>query len=426
MTELTDRGQAVALIPLLGLFVWDLNDGSGPKGVPTATLALFVVGALYGVAVLRRHSMRVSVPRAPLFLVSAMLVIGTLMIFARDDFFRSGVLQDTGTLAFFILCLYIAQQYAEELMSYRTLVWFTVIYVAIAVFSYYAASLNLRPEFWWRGRWDPPYYPVFGALALLARYGRTFNHRVIAVLVTLPMLWLAFASGNRTQFLLGVICLLIVWGSHVVVMWALATATALVAFLASFGVVSLGSLTSLVQGSRFSSLESGDDVSLSGRFAETSDILQRIKYDDSALQTVFGRGAGAMWEPITRRLDGLPDQVFYLHSGPTALTYRYGVLGVLIFVYFGWIAVRAGMLAVGSKATPPEKLWLLGGVGFFVNYFFQNSMFDPPAVLAMAATILLISRIRARDITASRPRTADLSALRATRRPPMTVGRSVR
>lgn len=319
------------------------------------------------------------------------------MALFREDFYPGYVMQDVGTLVFFILCLVVAQRYAAELATYRTLVWFAAGYSLIALFAYAAAELVLRPEYWWNGRWDPPYYPVFGALALLVRYGNSMRHRVVSAVVMLPMFWLAFASGNRTQFLLGVICALIIWGTQVVFTWAAVTVVTMAVLLNSMGLLSFVRLASAVQDSRFSSLQGGADTSLAGRFSETSDVLTRIRYDNAALQTIFGRGHGAVWEPITRRLEGLPSEVFYIHNGPTALGWRYGVIGLVLFAYFGWVAIRAGLLAAGRKATPPEKMWLLGALGFFVNYFFQNSLFDPPAVLAMAVSIRLVREIRQRD-----------------------------
>ena len=176
----TRAREPVAWLALAGLGIWDLNDATGPKAVPQASLFLGIVAALFLVAVVRRLRSRAVLPHAPLFLVGGCFAVGIAMIPFRPDYHPEYVLSDLGTLAFFVLCLVLAALYREELTSHRTVVLFVALYIVIALVAYYAAVTDLRPEYWWNGRWDPPYYMLFGGLALLARYTDSLPKRLVS------------------------------------------------------------------------------------------------------------------------------------------------------------------------------------------------------------------------------------------------------
>lgn len=381
--------ERVALGAVAGCFLWDLNDASGPKGVPNASVFLFVMALLLGASVFRHRPLVEKMPG--IALLWAMVLVGGVMTALRSDFYPVYIAQDVGTLLFFALCIWYAAHNLDSLITWKTITWFTFAYCLIAVFAYVAASQNIRPEYFWNDRFDPPYYMLFAALAIISRYYPRKSYRILGWAITAPMLWLALQSGNRTQFALALLMLLLVWASRASVMYATVAVIALCAWLMSVGLIDFDFASSPLQQSRFSSL--GSDESLDGRLAEVDDVTYHIFNSDTAAQQVLGRGHGAMWEPITRDYSGgNPYEAFYIHIGPVALAYRYGILGVLFFLYTGWVAARSGWLAIGKGVRPTEKLWLLGSVGFFLNYFFQNSLYDPPAILALAVSLVILRR----------------------------------
>lgn len=384
----TTSAESVAWLALIGLLIWDLNDASGPKAVPNASFFLAVVVLIYSVAAFRRLGHQIVLPRVPVILVTACFVVGLVMIPFRPDFYLGYVMRDFGSLVFFLLCLVVAAMYRRELMTRRTVVWFVIGYSVIAVFAYFAAAADLRPDYWWNGRWDPPYYMLFAGLALLARYTSTVAQRVVMSVGLLVMLNLALLSGNRTQFLLGLVFVALSWASNHAMLYLMVLTSVTYAFCLQIGIFEFNPLAGLLEGSRFALLESGADDSLNGRFSEVHDIWYHLTVLNSPWQTLLGRGAGAVWFPITRYLEGAPAQVYYLHTGFSHMTYRYGLVGLSLFAYWVWVATRHVSIMFRADATIGEKFWYLGAFGFSFNFFLQNSLYDPPAVLAMAVLLV--------------------------------------
>lgn len=389
------RESAVVLV-LLGLAAWDLNDASGPKAVPSATLFLGIVAACFvGALVLSRRSAQ-PISRKAEMLVVACLVTGLVMIPFRPDFVARYVASDIGLLVFFLLCMVVASTFLDELTDTRFVAWFVGVYIVIAVVAYVAASVNLRPAYYWGGRWDPPYFMMLGGLSLFARHATTTPRRALSVALLLAMLVLGLTSGNRTQFALGVIFVVLAWASNVAVMYVLGVATVAVVFLQQLGVISVGWLASFFDDSRFSLLSGGADDSLMGRFREVDDIIYHVEHLNTPAQTLLGRGAGALWHPITRSLDGVSGDVYYLHVGPAHLGYRFGILGLALFAYWCWLALSNLRIALEKERSLGEKFWYLGALGFCLNFFLQNSLNDPPATLAMAVLIAITARDQTR------------------------------
>jgi hypothetical protein len=389
--------EPVAWFTLLGLAVWDLNDATGPQAVPNASLFLAVVAVLFAVAVALRHRSSIVLPSVPVTLIFGCLAVGVAMIPFRVDFAPEYVVSDVGTLLFFLLAMVLAATYLDDLTTERTVYWFVVVYSVIAVVAYVAATIDLRPGYWYGGRWDPPYYMLFGGLALLARYSGKAAGRLVASGLIVVMLGLALQSGNRTQFALGLLFIFLSWASSRPLLYGMLLGAVGFAFLRAVGVIHYDPFTDLFAETRFSLLESGVDDSLAGRFSELSDIWYHITTLDSPAQTLFGRGAGALWQPITRTrvLVDPGGNLYYLHIGFAHMTYRYGLIGLGLFLYWLWVAIANLKRLFDSTSTVGERFWVLGAFGFSLNFFLQNSLYDPPAVVAMAV-MLVAARQRIR------------------------------
>lgn len=156
--------EPVAWLALIGVGIWDLNDATGPKAVPPASLFLGIVAALFLLAVARRHSTKVVLPKTVMLLVGGCFLFGIAMIPLRPDFYAAFIFTDLGALGFFVLCMMVAAAYEGELTSRRTVTWSTRVCTGIAGVARYAAVVNPRPEYRWNGRWDPPFVMLSAAL----------------------------------------------------------------------------------------------------------------------------------------------------------------------------------------------------------------------------------------------------------------------
>lgn len=386
------RWEAGPALVLTALVIWDLNDASGPKSVPNASVFLILVAALFGLALaITSRPLRLA-PRAPTILVMLCVVAGLAMIPFRPDFVARYVASDIGTLVFFLLAMVVARTFVDALTTERVVVAFVVAYVIIAVLAYIFAAVNIRPAYYWGGRWDPPYFMMLGGLSLFARHAKTLARRLVSTGLLGAMLVLGLTSGNRTQFALGTIFIVLAWASNVLVMWLLTTVAVALAFLQQLGVISVDALTRLFDESRFSLLSGGADDSLMGRFREVNDVWYHVEYLNTPAQTLFGRGAGALWHPITRSLDGVSGDIYYIHIGPAHLGYRFGIFGLALFAYVCWIALSRMRIAVSTERNIGEKFWYLGALGFCLNFLLQNSFNDPPATLAMAVLLAMVAK----------------------------------
>lgn len=378
---------------LLACFIWDINDASGPQAVPSAALFQVLVALIIGLGTIRliRHGGGFVLPSGPVSIVLACLIIGATMGIFRDDFVFVYVASELGTMLFFVLAITYAAVDLPRLLNASTITWFCLLYSAIAVFAWFAASMNLRPNFYYGGRWDPPYFLLVVGLSLLARYAVTLRLRLGFAGLGIAMLVLSLYSGNRTQFLLSAILAGGVWASvlSVVAFGVLAT---LMLLLFSNGVPLPSGYSTALSSTRFSLLSGGADLSIQGRFAEVADIWVYLTERNSVAQTLFGRGLGALWQPIsrTRLVLDAGGNIYYIHIGFVHMTYRYGVLGLITFVYWASFAAPAIRYFVGRQSGLAEKFWAAGAIGFVCNFFLQNSLYDPPVVLAMSALMVLV------------------------------------
>ena len=389
MSEIAKKAPVAGLI-LLALAIWDLNDATAPYSVPDATLFLGIVAAILAFAFVSRKQWGAPVPAGLFWMVVACLFVGALMTPLRLDFYAQYVLADAGTMVLFGVSLVVCAKYQDKLFTERTVVWFTAIYCVIAVVAYLSAAFNIRPEYRWHGRWDPPYFMLFAALALLVRFDRKslFRFGLYAALLVASA-GLALYSGNRTQFALGALFVALAWFSDPRAAAMMFMAVVVFFLFQQLGLIDFDPFAELFADTRFSLLEGGVDESLRGRFREVNDVWYHVANLNSPLQKLFGRGFGATWQQITsfareNVIDG-SNTVHYIHIGFVNLGYRYGIFGLALFAYWVWIVASNVGVILSKRASIAERFWYLGAVGFVLNFFVQNSLYDPPAVIAMAA-----------------------------------------
>jgi len=126
-----------------------------------------------------------------------------------------------------------------------------------------------------------------------------------------------------------------------------------------------------------------------------------------------GLGHGAVYFPylnvgsISRNLSA-EGYVHNIHVGPALLFFRYGVVGIVLYLYFWWIVLRGFRLG-RRLSTARVSLFSHGAAGlsssvrlFYTSYFlfctlfiyshFGNHFVDPFFGFSLALTIMFICR----------------------------------
>jgi hypothetical protein len=109
------------------------------------------------------------------------------------------------------------------------------------------------------------------------------------------------------------------------------------------------------------------------------------------LPWILGSGHGATFEGATAyygdRLLANGD-VHHIHFGLVLLYYRYGLLGVLGFLWLMWSAARQIMLlrraSTKSRLYYPCLLFTLAIVAYLLNFLLFNELVDPVFSFAIA------------------------------------------
>ncbi|MDB2409808.1 hypothetical protein N9W57_04200 [Pseudomonadales bacterium] len=376
------------------MFIWDLNDATAPYSVPNAPIFFIALTFILTYAFLKQSKMEGLAFEAKimLWLLVSCAFCGVLMTPLRDDFYLKYFLSDAGVMFFFGIAFLACAGNRQKLESENTIKYIAILYSVFALIAYLSAAFNLRPEYWWHGRWDPPYCLLFAYLGLKIRLSHNMTTTIFYSILSAPALILSFSSGNRTQFFLALIFIAAPWANkfkfYAMLIFLIVT---FYAFIIGGG--GIGWVRVLIENSRFGLLRLDGDASLLGRFNELRDIWVHMVQLGNEWQLILGRGFGATWQQLTgisqeNIIDNGPT-IHYIHMGFVNLSYRYGIFGLALFSYFTWLIVRNVGVLYSTSTCFPLKFWYLSAVGFVVNFFVQNSMYDPPAVIGIAAFVTL-------------------------------------
>lgn len=245
----------------------------------------------------------------------------------------------------------------------------------------------------------PPH--MFLMAATWAGVAMVHDGRARSLLIGLLVLelLLSYYSGQRTNVVLWVVFGLIVFVLRSTIRQK---ALALLGVMA-IGVVLLGAATdvprqlarevgaSVIADTRFLQLQDGPDESLLGRYLEVRDVWLNMTHDWDTGDWILGVGHGAtfrpfFWYPERNMKNG---RTHNIHFGPMLVFYRYGVVGLGVFLAFAvYVGVRL-MRSGGRHKRDPDGWWDLtvdvACVGGILTFLLFNALQDPVIAFTIAA-----------------------------------------
>ena len=327
-------------------------------------------------------------------------LLGFVMVLSQETVYPVYVLGDAASFLFPALLLLMARKDATVFRHMPT--------INIAAALMVAASLMaavVLPHLGYGGErfQEPPI--LLTAITLIGllrptKPGIFFLSAIIAAV----LIYLTLLSGARLALMLwpvmgGILLLL----GHVPKQIAIAGFCGLIGLLplADVALDRFGVTDNIAQsrlGQSLEHLDSGrlvagvvEDGSMNNRIMESSDALY-TRYDyQGFLSWIFGSGHGATFEGATAyygdRLLSNGD-VHHIHFGLVLLYYRYGIPGVVGFLWLISAAFRQmWFLRRCSTKSPlyyPSLLFTVAVVGYLLNFLLFNELIDPVFSFALA------------------------------------------
>lgn len=265
--------------------------------------------------------------------------------------------------------------------------------LAILAILMLAAAILAVPLSESAGRHEPP-HTLLIALAWAVFYlSKKNSFRLAAAIVLTVLALLAWTSGERTAVLLLVALgiagrlLLMRQFSHALFFTVLITGMMLIP-LYLFGEELVLALAS----TRLEQIAQGElDTSLLNRVLEVRDV-----WDQWSLQQWFGLGHGATYAPeLSYPPRNLTEhgRVHHIHFGPALLLYRYGVIGLLLYIVLVIDVTRFVMATNrGALATRSGFLVFFFGMallGYLASFLVFTIIPDPAFSYTLAGYLYL-------------------------------------
>ncbi len=404
---------AIGIISVLGLYtVIDaavLRVAAGQRIIYAGIAGIVAASVLLG-------WMRIRLPRpvaASLVVWMLLLIAWLLPVLGSEQVYPGYVAGDFASMA--MPALFLLAAYAVPDM-YRN-PWYLGLLAGWLLMAMVAGMLLGTG---WGGRFEPPH----NLLVVLLWFGVFAGGRGIRWLcggLLVVVLLLAFQSGARTVVVLwfaGLAYLLALrWPVRHLVVAAVPLGAVIVLFA---GAALQQALLDTLAQSRFrQNIEGEADVSLISRFNEAADIAAIVTEESSALQIVLGRGHGATFRPERSfpmhnfTVHGL---VHHIHITPVMLLYRYGLLGIAVYVALIAFLVRrffAERRHTRSRGQLPHSaVFTFAMVLYVADSLLRNPLVDPLLswVLAGFLAYALSSRRQGSTIRVSRPSAAGTPA----------------
>ncbi len=279
--------------------------------------------------------------------------------------------------------------------------------------------------FWWIGEWahegvlGTPHLALFSfvlsGLAVSGTSGRAGSSRIVFYLAGCLLLLVAAFSGWARGLFAGYLFAFGVW-LLMILHPRNAKVFSLVSCTLVLGVVLLVVLfaDNLRRSRLYETLVTKEVVegeSATERVNETRNACRTLQTTPGAFLTGFGHGA--VYFPyldigsISRNLTA-EGHVHNIHVGPALLFFRYGVVGIVLYLYFWWILLggfRLGRRLSAARTFPfshgaarsssPVRLFYTGYFLFcilFIYSHFGNHFVDPFFGFSLALTAMFICR----------------------------------
>jgi hypothetical protein len=263
--------------------------------------------------------------------------------------------------------------------STRSLVVLGVVLFAASVA---AAALGIASG---APRYEAPHDLLIVALWLVA-YRSHGLARLGTGLLLLAIFVFAFRSGYRTPVLLwifcGAYCAALTWSFGR--MLAVAIPVVAVIVVLAGGAIRDAAIESLAT-TRFGENVRGEaDPSLLARFYEARDAVNQFERRGGPMNDVLGFGHGSTFRPVFGPIHNMTPEgvVHHIHFGPVLILYRYGMLGLGIYL---WLLVKAFAAFIAqyksSRKSAPisftEMFFTLGLGISLLDGIMRNVLADP-------------------------------------------------
>lgn len=189
-------------------------------------------------------------------------------------------------------------------------------------------------------RYEPPHFLIFSIMfSLIYFYSLKMDYirMVFFSVVYFSLLVINFASGERTGVVLALLLVVFyIWFKNKIAFLVFLIPAFLFVFSINFDMFDLGRFTTLFS-------EKGDQ-SLLSRLNEVYDVLNHFENNASFLNYLFGFGFSATYKPLFfSGVDLNVSQsgtVHHVHIFPFLVFLRFGILGVLLYVYLWWRVLK--------------------------------------------------------------------------------------
>jgi hypothetical protein len=236
----------------------------------------------------------------------------------------------------------------------------------------------------WGGRFEPPHNLLVVLLWLGVFAGQRLT-RAISVLMLMLVLVLAFQSGARTAVVLWFVGFLYLLALRWPIRRLAVAAIPLIAVITLFAGAALQqAAVDALSESRFrQNIEGEADVSLISRLNEAQDVIALVQ-KAPVFNVIVGHGHGATFRPERSMpvhnltAHGL---VHHVHITPVMLLYRYGLIGVILYL---WLAVvlarsffRERKQCLSTGEIPDTAIFTFALVLFMADSLLRNPLVDP-------------------------------------------------
>jgi hypothetical protein len=367
------------LMLFLSLFV--LYDAVSIRALP-GQREIYSVVLVLPLMIVLLESFKIRLPRKILAFIVIWIIAACLYVWpvpTQPIVYYKYVFGDLSSILLPVVILLFGIRFKDFFESGMTLKLF-VFFLAIAAG---AAFFFREPS----GRFEPPsLFLIVFAWIFVLHPGKPIK-RVVSAALLLGSFVLALGSGERTS-----IAVWVLTGPTILLFkrFSIARAASLgILVLALFGLMLYGiikvDIAGQLEGTRFSTLASGEaDASVLARVLEARDAVTMAVEKWKPLQFLVGFGHGATYRPYYSFIErNVTDEGFVhnIHVGPVLIFFRYGLMGVLLYLTL-LVSVTRELLMIRSSwgkggVEVQRILFTMGIAMYLLNLFIRNIIVDP-------------------------------------------------
>ena len=307
---------------------------------------------------------------------------------------------DFASLALPALLVFLISGSPSTIQSRTLLLVYVALLLAAALGAVFGTEQN---------RHEPPTTLLLASTAWWILRLRSGQQTVAALIIATFLSILIITSGQRTAFL--------IWLFLVLYLAIFAASRLNIRPLALMVLLLTGAPLALTifdldfqgiySGHRLGALSSiGTDESLITRIEETQDVLLTIRQDGNLSSLIFGFGHGGTYTPFYSHVKrNITDEgrVHNIHITPIMIFFRYGLIGLLVYLWFAAAVISVLIREILARGRPPgfQLCLALASGGYLVEGLMFNVLVDP--LFAVVGAFFIASLRQAEPSQSRRP-----------------------